>query len=255
MIDTHIHLGHEQYNEDLAEVITSAKLNGVESVVLIGCDKSSIERAIVVHEKYPEFTKLAVGWHPTDVKTWTKESLNYIEEIAKKYNCVALGEMGLDYYWYPDEKQQQIEIFRKQIELAQKLELPIIIHARDAYDDCYEILKEYAPINGVMHSYADSGENAMRFVELGLMIGLSGPITFKNGYQQKETAKEVPLEKLLLETDGPYLTPVPYRGKRNRPEYIEFVAQEIAFNKQLSKQDVIDQTTINAKKLFGGINV
>ncbi len=252
MIDTHIHLGHEQYDEDLAEVIASAKLSGVESVVLIGCDKPSIERAINVHEQYQEFTKLAVGWHPTDVKTWTEDSLNYIEEIALKYNVVAIGEIGLDYYWYPEEKEEQIVIFRKQIELAKKLNLPIIIHARDAYEDCYNILKEYAPISGVMHSYADLGENAMRFVDLGLMIGLSGPITFKNGHQQKAAAQIVPLDKLLLETDGPYLTPVPYRGKRNRPEYIEYVAEEIAFNKQISKQEVIDQTTINAKKLFGG---
>ncbi len=255
MIDTHIHLGHEQYDEDLEQVIANAKAKGVTGVILIGCDEPSIKKAITVHHQYPEFTKLAVGWHPTDVKTWDDNSLEYLKQVIKQEQVVAIGEMGLDYYWYPEEKELQKEIFRIQLSLAKELNLPIIIHARDAYEDCYEIIKEFAPIKGVMHSYADSGENAMRFVELGLSIGLSGPITFKNGTQQKETAKQVPIEHLLLETDGPYLTPVPYRGKRNLPEYIEYVAEEIALNKMMSKEDVIKQTTINAEKIFGGFNV
>ncbi len=255
MIDTHIHLGHEQYDVDLQEVIANAKTKGVESVVLIGCDGPSIDRAVDVHDQYPDFTQLAVGWHPTDVSTWSEDGLAQIKSVIAKYNVVALGEVGLDYYWHPEEREEQIALFKLQIEMAQELDLPIIIHAREAYEDCYEILKGYAPIKGVMHSYADEGEKAMRFVELGLSIGLSGPITFKNGQQQKETARIVPLEYLLLETDGPYLTPVPYRGKRNLPEYIEYVAEEIAFNKQISKQEVIKQTTINAKRLFGGLNV
>lgn len=255
MIDTHIHLGHEQYDNDIDEVIANAKAKGVESVVLIGCDEHSILKATKLHHQHPNFTRLAVGWHPTDVNTWSESSLELIKRIVKEENVVAIGEMGLDYYWYPEQKNEQIELFKTQIELAQELDLPIIIHARDAYDDCYDLLKQYAPIKGVMHSYAGDGANAMRFVELGLSIGLSGPITFKNGHQQKQTAKLVPLEHLLLETDGPYLTPVPYRGKRNLPEYIEYVAEEIAFNKQISKKEVIEQTTINAKKLFGGFDV
>lgn len=252
MIDTHIHLAHERYEQDVESVITTAKTKGVEAVVLIGCDGESIKAAVDLHKKHPEFTKLAIGWHPVDVSTWTQEALAEIKKIIKTEDVIAIGEMGLDYHWYPEQKEEQIALFKTQIELAQELDLPIIIHAREAYDDCYNILKQYAPVKGVMHSYADCGENAMRFVELGLAIGISGPITFKNGQNQKETAKIVPLENLLLETDGPYLTPVPYRGKRNLPEYIEYVAEEIALNKNISKQEVIKQTTINAKKLFGG---
>ncbi len=252
MIDTHIHLSHEQYNEDLPEIIKAAKAKGVEEVVLIGCDHESILKSIQIHHKYPEFTKLAVGWHPVDVRDFNIKELELIKETIKKEDVVAIGEIGLDYHWYPEEKTEQIKLFELQIELAQSLGLPIIIHAREAYEDCYTILKKYAPVDGVMHSFAADGVMAQKFIDLGMYIGISGPITFKNGQNQKEVAASVPLEKLLLETDGPYLTPVPYRGKRNLPDYVEYVAEEIAFNRQISKKEVIEQTTINARKLFGG---
>ncbi len=253
MIDTHIHLAHEKYHDDLDEVVTSAKANGVQRVVLIGCDNPSIPDAIKLWESDSEFYQLAIGWHPVDVRYFNEENKKMMLDAIEKYPVVAIGEIGLDYYWYPEEKEEQLKLFEYQIKLAKEKGLPIIIHAREAYDDCYEMLKKYAPISGVMHSYADSAENAERFVELGMHIGLSGPITFKNGQSQKNTAKLIPLNRLLLETDGPYLTPVPFRGKRNRPEYIEYVAEEIALQKGISKEEVIDQTTINAKKLFGGV--
>ncbi len=252
MIDTHIHLAHEKYHDDLDEVVASAKANGVKQVVLIGCDNPSIPEAIKLWEADSEFYQLALGWHPVDVRYFTEENKKMMLDAIEKYPVVAIGEIGLDYYWYPEEKEEQLKLFEYQIKLAKEKKLPIIIHAREAYDDCYELLKKYAPISGVMHSYADSAENAERFVELGMHIGLSGPITFKNGQSQKDTAKLIPLDRLLLETDGPYLTPVPFRGKRNRPEYIEYVAEEIALQKSISKAEVIEQTTINAKKLFGG---
>ncbi len=252
MIDTHIHLAHEKYQEDLEDVVASAKANGVEEVVLIGCDEVSIPDAIRLWEADQEFYNLAIGWHPVDVRDFNEKNKAMMLEAIEKYPVVAIGEIGLDYYWYPEEKAAQIELFEWQVKLSKEKDLPIIIHAREAYDDCYEILSKYAPIKGVMHSYADIGENVERFLNLGMYIGLSGPITFKNGQNQKETAKVVPLNRLLLETDGPYLTPVPYRGKRNRPEYIEYIAEEIALQKQVSKEEVIKQTTINAHQLFGG---
>ncbi len=255
MIDTHIHLSHEQYNGDLSEVISSAKAKGVEHVILIGCDHESILKSIQIHHEYPKFTKLAVGWHPVDVRDFNVQELELIEETIKNETVVAIGEIGLDYHWHPEEKEEQIKLFELQIELAQKLDLPIIIHAREAYEDCYDILKKYAPVKGVMHSFAADKIMAKKFIDLGMYIGISGPVTFKNGYNQKEVVSEVSLDKLLLETDGPYLTPVPYRGKRNLPEYVEYVAEEIAFNQQISTTQVIEQTTINAKKLFGGNSV
>lgn len=252
MIDTHIHLSHEQYNEDLPAVIETAKAKGVEEVILVGCDHESILKSIQIHHDYPEFTKLAVGWHPVDVRDFDVNELELIKETIKNEPVVAIGEIGLDYHWHPEEKEEQIKLFELQIELAQSLDLPIIIHAREAYEDCHAILKKYAPIKGVMHSFAADDTMAQKFIDLGMYIGISGPVTFKNGYNQKKVVATVALEKLLLETDGPYLTPVPYRGKRNLPEYIEYVAEEIAFNRQISTQEVIEQTTINAKKLFGG---
>ncbi len=256
MIDTHIHLSHEQYKEDIDAVIQSAKDNGVEKVVLIGCDKKSIPEAIELQKKDAEFFDLALGWHPVDVSDFSNEEFDNLKyQLENNKTVVALGEIGLDYHWYPEEEKLQKEVFEKQIKLAQKLDLPIIIHARDSYDDCYEILKKYSPVNGVIHSFAADAQMAEKFVDLGLQIGISGPITFKNGHNQKEVAKAIDLKNILLETDGPYLTPAPYRGKRNRPEYVDFVAAEIAFQKQTTKEEVIMQTTENAKKLFRRKNV
>ncbi len=255
MIDSHIHLTHEKYKDDIEEVINSAKMAGVESVVLIGCDELSIKESIKLAKSDQSFFQLALGWHPVDVRYWTPETKQLLLDEVDKNDIVAIGEIGLDYYWYPEEEELQKEVFEFQVKLAKKLDLPIIIHAREAYDDCYDILAKYAPIKGVMHSYADTAEKAQRFIELGMYIGLSGPITFKNGQNQKDTAKVIDLKRLLLETDGPYLTPTPYRGKRNLPQYVEYVAEEIALQKGISKDDVIEQTTRNAKTLFGGENV
>ena len=247
MIDSHIHLTSEQYSEDLDEVIKNAKELGVEAVVLIGCDEEGIDKSRVL-AKTDDFFFLAVGWHPVDASSF--KGLDKIIDCIKNDNVVALGEMGLDYHWYPEEKEKQIEIFRKQIELAQAHNLPIIVHSRESNDDCLEILREYAPIKGVVHSFSGDGELAMEFIGIGMEIGISGPITFKNGHLQKDVARLVPLDKIHLETDGPYLTPMPFRGKRNRPEYIKYVAQEIARQKNIDVDIVIKQATINTKRLF-----
>ena len=251
MIDSHIHLTHQQYKEDIDEVVKIAKEKDVKKVITIGCDQESFYEAIELQKRYKDFMLLALGWHPVDAKTWDDEILRTIEkEYENNKSLIAIGEIGLDYYWHPEEKKIQKEIFIKQIELAQKLDLPIIIHARDSYEDCYDILKEFAPIKGVMHSFADNLEMAKKFVSLGMKIGLSGPVTFKNGDNQKEVAKGIDLRDLLIETDGPYLTPVPYRGKRNKPEYILYVAEEIANQKNIKVKEVLRQTEENTIKLF-----
>lgn len=257
MIDSHIHLNHEDYREDLEAVIKSAKESGVEQVIMIGCDESGIHRALEINEQFQDdFFKLAFGWHPVDVSDFTEEMYQLIKDkTITTNNAVAIGEIGLDYHWYPEQKEAQKELFIRQIELAKELDLPIIVHAREAYEDCLEILSKYAPITGVMHSFADTPVMAQKFVDLGMKIGISGPITFKNGQSQKDVAKAIDLQHLLIETDGPYLTPTPYRGKRNLPQYIEYVAEEIAFQKGISKDIVLAQTAINTKELFGGKNV
>lgn len=165
---------------------------------------------------------------------------------------MAIGEIGLDYYWYPDNKEEQEVLLRKQLDIAKALNLPIVIHAREALDDTYNVLNDYPGLTGTIHSFSGNGEEALKFIELGFVVGLTGPITFKNGDNQKDVAKKVPLDKLLIETDGPYLTPVPHRGKRNRPEYIYYVAQEIANQKGISVEEVLAATTSNFKRVFLG---
>lgn len=250
MIDTHAHLNSTKYYPDYLEELAIAKENGVEKIILIGCDLASMDNAINYSKEHAEFC-YAIGIHPIDVEEYSLEIVAKIKSLKDDPNLVAIGEIGLDYHWYPEKAEEQKKVFAALIELAQELEVPIIIHSREAYDDCYDILKRYAPLKGVLHSYADDVAGVQRFLDLGLHIGISGPITFKNGHNQKEVAAYVPLEKLLLETDAPFLTPTPYRGKRNKPHYISYVAQEIAVQKNITKQEVIDQTTENAKKLFG----
>lgn len=255
MIDSHIHLTHEKYNEDLSQVIENAKRKGVNSVVLIGCNHDDIEAALTLASTDSQFFQLAVGYHPVDIAECDEMSMAHLRTVLNKNDVCAVGEIGLDYYWHPEEKEKQIEYFRKQIEIALEFDLPIIVHSRDAYDDCYVVMKDYPGLRGVMHSFAGTLEQAHKYVDLGFYIGLSGPITFKNGENQKLVAKEIDLSRILIETDGPYLTPEPYRGKRNLPEYIEFVAQEIAFQKKISLEDVLTVTEENTMELFGRINV
>jgi TatD DNase family protein len=251
MIDSHIHLTQDQYKEDLEEVIALSKDNGVEKVLLIGCDKANYAKAIELQKNNASWMWLSLGLHPVNASEWEEGILDlFREQFYSNSKFVAIGEIGLDYYWHPDKSEEQKKVFKKQIELAKELKLPIVVHARESYEDCYEILSEYAPLEGVMHSFASNAKCAKKFVDLGMKIGLSGPITFKNGESQREVAREIPISELLLETDGPYLTPVPYRGKRNKPEYIEYVAEEIAKQKSITKDEVLRETAKNAIELF-----
>lgn len=251
-IDTHVHLNADQYDEDLQEVINRALEAKVEKMVVIGFDRKTIERAMKLADDY-EFIYAVIGWHPVDAIDCTDEDLAWIEELAKHSKVVGIGETGLDYYWDKSPKDVQEYWFRKQIKLAQKLNLPIIIHNRDATGDVVRILREEnaASVGGIMHSYGGSVETARECISMNFMISLSGPVTFKNARQPKEVAKEIPLEHLLIETDAPYLTPHPYRGKRNEPSYVTLVAEEIARQKEISVEEVAQKTTENAIKFFG----
>ncbi|MEJ9232005.1 TatD family hydrolase [Peribacillus butanolivorans] len=252
LFDTHVHVNAEQFNEDLEDVIERAQEAGVNNMVVVGFDRPTITRAMELIETY-DFMYAAVGWHPVDAIDMTEEDLKWIEELSSHPKVVAIGEMGLDYHWDKSPKAIQMEVFRKQIRLAKKVGLPIIIHNREATADIVNILKEEeaSEVGGIMHCFSGSAETAMECIDMNFYISLGGPVTFKNAKKPKEVAAAVPLDHLLIETDCPYLAPHPYRGKRNEPSYVKLVAEQIAEIKQLSVEEVSQATTDNAKKLFG----
>lgn len=251
LFDTHAHLNAEQYNEDLQEVIERAQKEGVSNMVVVGFDRPTIQRAMELAEHY-EFIYACIGWHPVDAIDMTDKDLQWIEELSAHPKVVAIGEMGLDYHWDKSPKDIQKEVFRKQIRLAKKVNLPIVIHNREATADIVEILKEEAAeeVGGIMHCFSGSPEVAKECVKMNFYISLGGPVTFKNAKRPKEVAAEIPLDKLLIETDCPYLAPHPYRGQRNEPGYVKLVAEQIAEIKGISFDEVAEVTSQNAKKLF-----
>lgn len=250
-IDTHVHLNADQFDEDLTEVIDRALEKNVTKMVVIGFDRKTIERAMELIETY-DFLYAAIGWHPVDAVDCTDEDLKWIEELSAHPKVVGIGETGLDYHWDKSPKEVQQEVFRKQIRLAKKLDLPIIIHNREATEDVLRILKEEdaGTTGGVMHCFSGSVETARESIEMNFMISLGGPVTFKNAKKPKEVAASIPLEYLMIETDAPYLAPHPNRGKRNEPSYVPLVAEEIARLKELSIEEVAQITTQNAEKFF-----
>ncbi|GEK34475.1 deoxyribonuclease [Kurthia sibirica] len=251
-MDTHVHLNAEQYNEDLQEVITRALEADVKKMIVVGFDRPTIEKAMELIAQY-DFLYAAIGWHPVDAVDCTDEDLRWIEELANHPKVVAIGETGLDYHWDKSPKEIQQEVFRKQIALAKRVKLPIVIHNRDATDDCVRILmEEHAEeVGGVMHSFSSSVEIAEVCIEkLNFIISLGGPVTFKNAKMPKKVATEIPLKYIMLETDAPYLTPHPFRGKRNEPSHIPLIAAEIARLKDITVEEVAKQTTENAYTLF-----
>ncbi|KWU68288.1 TatD family hydrolase [Priestia sp. YIM B13446] len=252
LFDTHVHLNAEQYEDDLQEVINRALEKGVQNMVVVGFDEPTIKKAIQIAETY-DFIYASVGWHPVDAIDMTDEHLAWIEELAQHPKVVALGEMGLDYHWDKSPKEVQKDVFRRQIRLARKVNLPIIIHNRDATEDVVTILKEehVEEVGGIMHCFTGSIEVAKQCMDMNMYISFGGPVTFKNAKKPKEVATELPLDKLLIETDCPYLTPHPFRGKRNEPGYVSYVAEQIAELKGITYEELADITTANAKKLFG----
>ncbi|WP_017729525.1 TatD family hydrolase [Halalkalibacterium ligniniphilum] len=252
LFDTHVHLNADQFEGDVKDVIERAQQAGVEGMVVVGFDEKTIKGALHLAESY-DFLYAAVGWHPVEAIDMTDDHLAWLEELATHPKVVALGEMGLDYYWEKSPKDVQKEVFRKQIRLAKKVNLPIIIHNREADQDIVDLLKEEdaKEVGGIMHCFGGSVEIATECLKMNFYISLGGPVTFKNAKRPKEVAKAVPLERLLIETDCPYLAPHPYRGKRNEPAYVKLVAEEIAALKEISYEELAKKTTENAKKCFG----
>ena len=252
LFDTHMHLNARQYEEDQEEVIQRATEAGVPTMVVVGFDDETIPLAIELAEKY-DHIYAAVGWHPVDAIDCKPEHLDWLESLTKHPKVVALGEMGLDYHWDKSPKEVQQEVFRKQIRLAKKLQMPIIIHNREATADVIRILQEedVAEIGGIMHCYSGTLEEVQPCLDMNFYISLAGPVTFKNAKEVKEVAKIIPLDRLLIETDAPYLAPHPYRGKRNEPSYVKLVAEEIARLREMDFATICEITTRNAFDIFG----
>lgn len=247
--DTHCHLNSEQLYENRDEFIKHALDNQVEMMVVVGYDLESSKKAVEIAKEH-SFIYAAVGIGPNDCLNTTTQDLQIIDEYLNEPKVVALGEIGLDYYWDDVPSDKQKEIFQQQVDLAKKHQKPIIIHCRDAYEDTYEVLKRNGH-PGIMHCYSGSVEMAKRFIDLGFYISLAGPVTFKNARVPKDVAEKIGLEHLLIETDCPYLTPHPHRGSLNEPANVVHIAQEIAKLKNMEIESVASQTTFNAKKVFG----
>lgn len=251
LFDTHSHLNVKQFEQDEGKVIQRAKDNGVSKIAVVGFDYPTIEKAIELSKNYEGIYPI-IGWHPTEAGSYSDEVEEKLTKLVKKEKIIALGEMGLDYHWMEDPKEIQIESFRKQIQLAKKLKLPIVIHNRESTEDVYQVLKEedIQEIGGIMHSFNLSPEWLEKFLALGMHISFSGVLTFKNAPKVKESAKRVPLNRVLIETDAPYLSPEPHRGTRNEPSYVRFVAEELARLHDVSLEEIADITTKNAIELF-----
>ena len=252
-IDSHAHLDDRRFDQDREKLINSLYDNDVEIVLNPGADLQTSQKALSIAEKYP-FIYAAVGCHPHDTKFMDDDTMSIFQEMAKNDKVIAIGEIGLDYYYDNSDRDIQRKWFREQIRLAKELDLPYIVHDRDAHDDILKIMKEehYDGARGILHCYSGSVELSKEFIKLGFYISLAGPVTFEKARVPKLVAKETPFDRLLIETDSPYLTPHPYRGKRNEPKYVRYVAEEIANIRNVSVDEVAQKTKENFKRLFGG---
>ena len=251
IIDTHTHLYLDQFKEDIDNVISRAKENGVKKFVFPAIDSSHFQDMHNLKNRYPENIYLMTGLHPTDVKENYKEELEFVKNSLKKYNYVAVGEIGIDLYWDKSFLKQQQEAFRFQIRLAIKNDLPIVIHCREAFDEIFEILDEEncETLRGVFHCFTGDLNQAKKAISLGFILGIGGVVTFKNGGIDK-FLNQIDLKHIVLETDSPYLAPVPFRGKRNESSYIIYVLEKLSELYKVPKEEIASVTTNNAKKMF-----
>ena len=244
MIDSHAHIISEYY-DDIKGLIKELKNNNMLYVINASSSMKDSKEIIELSKKYNNFLLPTIGIHPENVDNYNIEEL---EKIIINNKVYAIGEIGLDYYWNKDNKEKQRDIFRKQLALAEELNLPVVIHTREAIEETYQILKEYK-VKGVMHCFSGSKEMAEKFIKLGFLLGIGGVLTFKNS-KLYQVVEEISLNKLVLETDSPYLTPEPHRGETNQSAYIPLIAEKIANIKNISVEEVEKQTTKNAISLF-----
>lgn len=248
--DTHAHYDDEAFDSDREELLKSLGESGVELIIDPGCDMDSSCKALELAERF-SYVYAAVGLHPEELEKHGPDALDKVRELAGHPKCVAIGEIGLDYYWDASHKEEQKELFRRQIELALELDKPVIVHDREAHGDCLEIVRDYPGLRGVFHCYSGSGEMAKELLKLGWYLGFDGPITYKNARKALEVLELCPVDRMLIETDSPYLSPVPMRGKRNDSSNLRYVVEKIALIKELSHEEIAALTMANGCRLFG----
>jgi len=248
LIDTHAHL---EMFQDVAEVIQRAEEAGVERIVTASSDLTSSKKSVEIALSFP-MVFAAVGIHPHEASSFSEEVFSEIESLAGEKRVVAIGETGLDYHYMHSPREVQIHSFRKHIRLVKKLRLPLVIHVRDAHEDVIKVLREENTehIKAVIHCFTGDYETAKKYIEMGLYISFSGIVTFKNAEDAREAARKVPIERMLVETDSPYLAPIPFRGKRNEPAHVRHVAQKVAELRGRSFEKIAEETTKNARNLF-----
>ena len=251
IFDTHAHYDDAQFDADREALLSAMPENGVGLILDPGCDLESSRAAIALAEQYPHIYA-AVGYHPENCAPYTDADLDILRRLAQHPKVVAIGEIGLDYYWEQNPpKEFQQAVFRAQLALARELSIPVIVHDRDAHADCLAIVKEFPEVRGVFHCYSGSVEMARELWKLGWYLGLDGPVTYKNARRTVEVAAEVPLERLLLETDSPYMAPVPKRGTRNDSRNIRCIAEKIAEIRNMTADAIIRVSAENGRRLFG----
>lgn len=251
LFDSHAHLDDGRFDKDREQVLEKAKQNGVSLIMNPGADFRTSVQAVELAAKY-DMVYAAVGVHPHEAKSMDEMTLLLLKELAKKPKVMAIGEIGLDFHYDNSPRDVQREWFRKQIQLAREVNLPIIVHDREANDEVMRILKEEKAfdVGVVMHCYSGSGELARQYAKLGAYISIAGPVTYNNARKTVEVVEKIPLGHLLIETDSPYLTPVPHRGKRNEPSMVRHVAEKIAEIKGISFEEVAEKTMENTKRFF-----
>lgn len=252
IFDTHAHYDDDAFDEDRDALLLGMKEAGVEYIVNVGASMASSKRSLELADKYP-FVYAAVGVHPDEVGELDEEKLTRLKEWSKHPKVKAIGEIGLDYYWDKEKHDLQKHWFMRQMELAHERDLPMIVHSREAAKDTLDMVIAAKPlqISGIIHCYSYSLEQAREYLNMGYYLGIGGVLTFKNAKKLKEVAEYAPLSQIVLETDCPYLAPVPYRGKRNDSSKIAYVAEELAAIKQVSVEEVLRITNENGRKLYG----
>lgn len=248
IFDSHCHYDDDKFDSDRENVLSSLKEKGVCGIIHASTDMKSSLYGISQSEKY-DFAYTAIGVHPEEIENLQDDYIQKLREMSLNKKVVAIGEIGLDYYWTKDTKYKQIEVFENQLKLANELHLPVIIHSREATKDCMDLLLKYKP-RGVVHCFSGSAETAKEIISLGMYVSFTGVLTFKNSKKSHEALMVIPDDKLLLETDAPYMAPVPNRGKRCDSSMIAFVAQKISELKNIPPQEVLNTCTRNTKYLF-----
>ena len=248
IFETHAHYDDKMFDEDRESLLESMQEAGIGRIVNIGADLASTASSIALAEKYP-FIYAAVGFHALNLDSLTADWCGDIKKLAAQNKVVAIGEIGLDYHYERDSREKQLEVFEKQLVLANELSLPVIVHDREAHEDTLNLLKKHRP-RGVVHCFSGSVETAKEIIKLGMYIGLGGAVTFKNAVKPAEVAAFVPKDRLLLETDAPYMSPVPYRGKRCTSLLIPYTAEKIAAVRGEAVEELLFETDKNARTLF-----